>query len=207
MKYEDQKHGRAEYGSYVQISQEYWDTLEQEPLSGLALKEQYFSRMVHVTNSMGLSSGGIAESTIPTPVADGEPVATWYDQYGRQVIFGANLSLNALDVNNINDPIISRLGPVTNLDAVVATGAGVSVDVSNYHNFTIHIIASAVTDGGTMTVEHSLDNVNWVTVSTNVIDADGVDEISISNQAYRYLRTNLTLRTDGTYTTTIYAGN
>lgn len=57
MKYNDAKHGRAEYGSYVQISKDYWDALQQEPLSGLELKDQYFARTVHVTNQGEATSG------------------------------------------------------------------------------------------------------------------------------------------------------
>lgn len=151
--------------------------------------------------------GAIAESTIPTPVADGETVAQWHDVYGRQIIFGANLTENAIDVIQINQATLQRLGPITNLNAVTATGAAISVDVSNYHNFTIHIISSAITSGGTVKVEHSLNGTNWATISTVAITANGVNEVSISNQAYRYLRTNLTARTDGTYTTLVYAGN
>ena len=152
-------------------------------------------------------SSAIAESSVPTPVADGENVNPWYDLLGQQVIFGANLALNAIDTNIINDALLLRLGPVTNLSSVVATGAGPSVDVSNYHNLTIHIITSSVTDGGNVDIEHSMDGTNWATVSANTITTDGVTEISMSGVAYIYLRTSVTSRVDGTYLTKIYAGN
>lgn len=129
------------------------------------------------------------------------------DTYGRQVSFGANLALNAIDVNLINDSSTSRLGPVTNLSAVTAIIAGASVDVSSYHNFTVHVISSAVSIGGTVTVEHSLDGTNWATIATFAITSNTTNELSISQEARKYLRTNLTVRSDGTYTTLIYAGN
>lgn len=158
-------------------------------------------------NNKIVQGGGIAETTIPSPVSDGDAVATWFNEYGQQVIAGFNQSLNAIDVNTVNPAMLQRLGPITNLNAVTATGSGASVDVSNYHNFTVHIVSSAVTDGATIIVEQSIDGVNWAIISTNNIAADGVTEISISQQAYRYMRTSVSTRIDGTYSTYIYAGN
>jgi hypothetical protein len=155
---------------------------------------------------VSFGSSAIAVAGTPTPVADGADVNPWYDTYGRPVLFGANLSLNALDVNLINDSRISRMTPVTNLNAVVANTTGSAVDVSSYNKFTIHIFASSVTDGATVSIEHSLDGTNWVEVGTEVVSVDGNVEYTF-NEAYRYLRTSVSSYTDGTYTTLIYAGN
>lgn len=151
-------------------------------------------------------SSAIAEETIPTPVLTGEEVNPWYDLYGRQVLFGANLSLNAMDVNLINDSQINRLGPVTNLE-VSASTSGDAIDVSYFHNYTVHIISSGVTTGATVTIEHSLDGTNWVIISTEVIASDEVTEYTYTNQAYKYLRTRVSDYSDGTYTTLVFAGN
>jgi hypothetical protein len=296
MKYTDQKHGRAEYGSYVQVSQAYWDGLAQEPLSGLELKEQYFSRMVHVTNAAEIGGGGggggtiadgvdnlilatvadltnsnplasmivdangdqittfgggsssiadgvtdttlatvadltnsnplasmivdangdqivsfgatlIAETGTPIAVADGAPVDAWFDEFGRQVIAGYNPSLASLDVNLINDSTTSRLGPVTNLNAVVADTDGAQLDISNYHNITVHFVSASTTSGATVNVESSLDGVNWSTVASELVAIDTVTEITMGNVAYRYVRTTITGYVDGTFTAIIYAGN
>ncbi len=43
----------------------------------------------------------IAESTVPTAVADGADVDPWFDTLGRMVLKGANLSLEAFDVNEV----------------------------------------------------------------------------------------------------------
>jgi hypothetical protein len=152
-------------------------------------------------------SSAIAEETTPTPVTDGDPVNPWYDLYGRQVIFGANLSLNALDVNLVNDSITARSGLITNLNAVSANTTGSSEDVSAYHNVTVHTVASSVTTGATVTIEHSLDGTNWAVIDTATISANGTTEVAISDRSLRYIRTAVSSRTDGTYTTLIYAGN
>lgn len=155
---------------------------------------------------ISFGSSAIAVAGTPTPVADGEDVNPWYDLYGRPVLFGANLSLNALDVNLINDSRTSRMSPVTNLNAVVADTIGSAVDVSSYNKFTIHIFASAVTTGATVNIEQSLDGTNWVNIGTEAISVDGNVEYTF-NEAYRYLRTSVSSYSDGTYTTLIYAGN
>jgi len=150
----------------------------------------------------------IAEATIPSPVADGDEVNVWYDTYGRQVIAGYNQSLNAVDINEVNPALLQRLGPVTNLDDVVANTTGTTVEVSNYHNFTIHVIVSgSTTTGATVSIEHSLNGSDWVEIDREDVIADGITELAISQQAYRYLRTVVSDYIDGTYTTLIYAGN
>lgn len=216
--YSTSKRGYADRNSWIQIPKAMWDGISQETNNAVELEDQKFAQIVHVINGGSSSPGGpasgdvvqlgaIAEETVPTPVADGETVPVWVDTYGRLVVFGSNLSTNSQDVSVINDPMINRLGPITNLSAVTATGAGSSVDVSNYHNYTIQIVASSVTTGASVLVQHSLDGTNWATISTNSITSNGVTEITISQVAYRYLRTNVSSRTDGTYTTYIYAGN
>ena len=233
MKYNDRKHGRAEYGSYVQISKDYYDALPQEPLSALDLKEQQFARMVHITNTTipisgditvpsGESAnqtpgepavskitqiGGIAEETIPVAVEDGDAVAVFLDLIGRHVSKEYNFSEGTANVSVQNQALLARLGPVTNLNAVTGTGAGSSVDVSNYHNFTVHIVSSSTTSGATIEVEDSIDGVNWVSIAEIPISVDDVTEVAISQQAYKYLRTSVTEYFDGTYSTYIYCGN
>ena len=201
----------AERGKFWQVDQDYLTSLGY-PASG---EGKYAILTYPINGSTATTSGGdiitlmggIAESTIPTPVSDGEPVAQWFDVYGRPIIFGSNLSTNSIDVSVINDSNINRLGPLTNLTAIASAGAGVSVDVSNYHNFTIQIVSSSVTSGAFVDIEHSLDGTNFATIVSNEILSDGVVEIAISQQAYRYLRTTIPTYLDGTYTTYIYAGN
>lgn len=152
-------------------------------------------------------SSAIAETGTPTPVADGAAVNPWYDAYGRQVLAGYNVALAAMDVNLVNDSLTSKLGPVTNLSAVTANTDGSAIDVSSYHNITVHITSASVTDGATFSVESSLDNTNWVELDSAVIGANETSEYSYTNVAYKYVRTRITSRTDGTYTSKVYAGN
>lgn len=152
-------------------------------------------------------SSAIAEASTPTPVADGAEVNPWYDLYGRQVLAGFNFALQALDVNVVNDTLIEKSGPTTNLNAVTANTDGASVDVSEYHNVTVHITAASITDGATFSIESSLDGTNWVELDSDIIGANGTSEYSYANVAYAYVRTRITSRTDGTFTSKIYAGN
>lgn len=154
-------------------------------------------------------SSAIAVSGVPTESLDGDAVDPWYDTYGRQVIFGANMSLNAIDVNNISDSLTARYGPYTNMDSVSGDSTGSIVSMSSYHNITIHIKAENVTSGATVNVEHSMtaESDEWVNVSSNSISTSGMSEIAISNVAYQYIRTTVSDYTDGVYTTMILAGN
>lgn len=154
-----------------------------------------------------LQMGGIAETATPSAVSDGQAVAMWMDEYGRPVIYGANLSLNAIDVNNISDPIISRLGPITNMSAVTSATTGTAIDISNYHNFTVHVETSATSAGSVFAIQSSLDGTNWATIVSDTISSDGVTEYSGSNVAYVYLRTLISSYTDGGFTSKLYAGN
>lgn len=177
----------------------------------------YNGMATYILNELGepistFGSSPIASTTTPNPVGDGDEVNLWVDEYGRQVGFGANLSLNAVDVNVINTATTMRLGPLVNLSlGVGAIGAGPTVDVSNYHNITIHIQSSGVTAGSiTVQIEHSLDGMNFVPISVNNIATVGDVEYTFSNQAYRYIRTNVpsfTTGYNGAIQTIIYAGN
>lgn len=148
-----------------------------------------------------------AVSGVPTPVADGDPVNQWFDTYGRAVDYGSNLSVGAQDVNIVNQAELSRMGPIQTLVSVVSTGNSVATDVSNYHNFTVQINSSSVTSGAVIEVQQSLDGTNFATVASKSISANGVTEVTISQQAYLYLRTSIISRVDGTYSTYLYAGN
>jgi hypothetical protein len=171
------------------------------------------ANVLEALNNLDVSSTTIfvAQSGVPTPVSSGTSVNAWSDTYGRQILAGYNLALAALDTNQVNQAVLNRLGPITNLNGVTATGAGTSVDVSNYHNITFQIVASSVTSGATITIEHSLDGTNWATLNTSTISASGVSEYRVSEVAYKYVRTNVIEYNDLSqterYTTYIYAGN
>ena len=92
----------------------------------------------------------------------------------------------------------------TILDGVVATGASSGVGCGIYESKTLYIVASDVTTGGVITVDTSPDNSNWVTLNTQTITGDGVTEVAIVGLVHKYIRANLTTRTDGTYTVYLF---
>lgn len=89
--------------------------------------------------------------------------------------------------------------PVTNLAAVTTTGAGAAITASNAQSSTWQIIATGVTTGGTVLIEGSLDGTNWYSLSSTAVSATGSTGVSVASQ-HTFLRSNLSARTDGTYT-------
>jgi hypothetical protein len=152
-----------------------------------------------------VQQGGIAETTVPTAVANGDAVATWVNEFGQQVLYGANLSANAMDTNVVNQALLNTQ-EVVHLNAVTATGASALVDISNYNKINFHITSSGVTTGGTMLIQSSLDGTNFVTIHTETITTNTTVGISFEGK-WKFIRANLSARTDGTYTVRHIAGN
>lgn len=90
----------------------------------------------------------------------------------------------------------------TSLSAVTSTGAGTAVDLGvAIQQPVMAVLASAVTTGGTIVLQGSLDNTNWYTIASGTISANGTTVVAATTPTpARYLRANLTVRTDGTYT-------
>lgn len=85
--------------------------------------------------------------------------------------------------------------------AVVATGAGATKTVPGDTVIDVlrwWILASAVTTGGTVVIQGSHDNVNWATLQSQAVTANGLLTGTVSGP-FKYFRANLTARTDGTY--------
>jgi hypothetical protein len=91
------------------------------------------------------------------------------------------------------------LDPVTNLNAVVATGAGAAIDARRSTGSTWQIVATGVTTGGTVKVQGSVDNLSWYDINTVAVSATG-NQKSLVDEPHPYLRANVSARTDGTYT-------
>ena len=88
----------------------------------------------------------------------------------------------------------------TLLSAVTSTGASATRAVEDSTAKTIYILAASVTSGGTVTIDSSPDGTNWVTLNTTTVTANGVTEVAIVGLVNKYIRVNLSARTDGTYT-------
>lgn len=89
----------------------------------------------------------------------------------------------------------------TLLDAVTTTGAGSAWNTSDMETKTIYCVATGATSGGTLAIQTSEDGTNWITIASETVTT-GTKEIAIVGLYHRYIRANLTARTDGTYTVT-----
>lgn len=107
------------------------------------------------------------------------------------------------DIDEINAKLgtLPEVAAGTNLNAVTSTGAGADITMTAFKTITFQIIASIVTDGGTVTIEATLDGTNYTVIDTTVITADGSNIYSTQEgKPYLAVRANLSARTDGTYT-------
>ncbi len=156
--------------------------------------------MTYITNKK------FAEETIPSEATDGDAINLWVDLFGRQILGGYNTGNDAIDVTETNPSQLLTLEQ-TLLDAVTASGASANVDLRNYNKTTIHIIASSVSSGATVDIEHSLDGTNYHEVATTTISSDGVTEVVVEDRKYKYVRANISSYTDGTYSVLLLAGN
>lgn len=86
-----------------------------------------------------------------------------------------------------------------NLTAVVTTGAGATVSASNASQSVWQIVATGVTTGGTLVIQGSVDGTSWYTITSTAVSATGNTGVVVTG-AHPYLRSNLTARTDGTFT-------
>ena len=91
----------------------------------------------------------------------------------------------------------------TLLSAVTATGAGSGVATGDMETKTVYIVATSAATGGTVAVQTSYDNVTWVTIASEAVTT-GVTEIAIVGLFQKFLRANLTARTDGTYSVYLF---
>ena len=106
----------------------------------------------------------------------------------------------------------ARRKTAISLSAVVATGAGSTVDFgpTPVRNVVYFYKAATVTTGGTLKIQVSHDGTLWYDWQTIAISATGdvaalvTNATAAENALPRYWRANLSARTDGTYT--VYLG-
>jgi len=214
MKYTDCKHGRAEYGSYTQISKDYWDSLQQEPLDGLALKDQYFANLVHLTNPEDIQislSGDVSIGAVEIKDADTDTRVNVTEYTNANAVNAVIVDTNGDAIVNFGG-LLEVQGPSISLNGALGSSGdvdGLAVDVSDYTNYTIHIMSSGVTDGADIYVESSFSGTgDWAKVGHIKIDSDSEDtnELAFAGpRAYIYLRVVIENGVDGTYDADIYA--
>lgn len=91
------------------------------------------------------------------------------------------------------------------LDAVTATGASSGIDTGECVGGTIwYIRASSVTSGATIQIQSGYDRdssstTDWATIASVTVTANGLTVVNVE-QPHRFMRVNISARTDGTYT-------
>ena len=119
----------------------------------------------------------IAETTVPTAVADGATVAAWFDEYGKQILAGFNLSVDAQDSNTINFPGLSP-SIVTGITQLTAPGDTVEVDVSQAYQYGYAFTIASIDTNVTVQLEGSIDETNYTTVP---LDNTAIANVTITN--------------------------
>lgn len=136
---------------------------------------------------------------------------------GKAADLAYNPTTNAITTTRI-DPLDQQVLDDLLLDAVTATGASTAPNVLDKSRLTFVVVASSVTTGGTLKFQGSPDGTNYVDISTFAagaltaaasqgISADGTYIFTVDSRvAIKYIRANLTARTDGTYTVYLFGG-
>ena len=126
-------------------------------------------------------TGRVAESTVPTEVADGDVVKSWTDTFGRQVLKGFNLGQEALDVNEVAPALLQTMTQtgITQLTAAGSSTADINVEEYGVYGYTYTVAAVGSAVGSSVTVElqGSIDGTNWCTLP---IDNTAVQRESIT---------------------------
>ncbi len=91
----------------------------------------------------------------------------------------------------------------TLLSAVTATGASAEFAFGEFSAATFYITAASVTSGGTMVIQAKAPTGVWYIIDSHTISSSG-DLIVECDGAFEALRANLTARTDGTYTVSVF---
>lgn len=117
--------------------------------------------------------------------------------------------IDSFDSDSFYEPLENVL-----FNEVTSTGTSADFSVFGKKELTIEIIAANVTDGATFSIEATTDQTNYGTIgvvnrsgtiySDIVIDANGTYYYEVINaSSLKYIRGNLSSRSDGTYTMTL----
>ena len=167
--------------------------------------------------------GGIARSITPNEMSSGDAIDIWFDTYGRQVVKGANLSTNSLDVSEVSAPALES-GYVTmhdvTLDADPTFEVSSSVFIGDKNKIGFALKGVSV-DGGNhpyydFTYDVSPDNSSWVSgdimfdssgtdapIATKLVSGDSANELCYlpMDMPAQYIRTKVNgVNVDGSNT-------
>lgn len=95
----------------------------------------------------------------------------------------------------------------TLLDLVTAIVTGTASNVPQAKNWTFQTISSSVTTGGSVKIQVSQNDIDFLDLVTHTITANGSTSHVMSNQHWPFVRAALATRTDGTYTVIATGGD
>lgn len=156
-----------------------------------------------------IQMGGISETTVPAGVGDGDAVAVWYDEFGRQVIAGYNPTIGAINVTQINEALLNRIGPIELHNAANTDDESPIVNVNPYNKIKIQVQGIASTDLQFAIMHRIHPDLEWYTVRDIHLTTVGTEttEISLADEAWGEIQTTVTSVSGGNATAYLIAGN
>src|SRR3990167_786635 len=98
--------------------------------------------------------GGVSQQAVPTEYGTGSIVNQWVDGFGRQIIYGADLSQNTINVSDVS-PALTQTINVIELSAVgslTGSNVGTWVNMQDYFRKTIYFTFTGAGTGSEMNV-------------------------------------------------------
>ena len=144
--------------------------------------------------------GGVAETTVPAAVADGDAVRLNMDEYGRLRLVELDPALSAAQVSDVA-PAQMQVLIETGWVALTAPAAETPVlDVRDYENITVEYTIATIDTSVDLIIWGSLDNVTWFPMSAfTVLAADDQDDaVTFSGVKVAYIKCEFDAEVGGT---------
>ncbi len=106
---------------------------------------------------------------------------------------------------NVDEQGRMKVGVTTEARIIASlseNGSGDGVDVRGYRKFTVAVKAEEVTVGATVSIQAKVND-DWVDLDVEAVAANGRMLVQFEGP-FTELRANVTNRTDGTYTVTLF---
>lgn len=143
-----------------------------------------------------------ATSQVPISAGSGQNVDPWYNERGQAINPAYSFGDGADQIVDVAPAELQSIGPITTLNAVTVSGYGPVIQAGDYTWHSYQVIATSVTVGAQVRIEGSMDNVNWLPITTYTIDSNNNPTgLLYSDQwNFEYARAGLSAVNDGTYT-------
>jgi hypothetical protein len=106
---------------------------------------------------------------------------------------------------NVDEQGRMKIGTTTEARIIASlsdNAPGDAVDVRGYRKFTVSVKAEEVTTGATVAIQARVND-DWLDLDTQMVAANGSTLVQFEGP-FTELRANVTNRTDGTYTVTLF---